>query len=107
MFSVQGRFSRDRVKIEGESTEWTFPDDNEKSIGYRSCDSGGATYHFCPVCGTHIYGSAVEGKAAEFVGIRIGTANQRAALTPKRQIWCASALDWLSDIPALAAKEHG
>ena len=54
MFSVQGRFPRGKVKIEGKSTKWTFPSDSGKRVKYRSCDSGGATYHFCPVCGTTV-----------------------------------------------------
>ena len=32
MFSVQGRFSRENVKIAGQSTKWTFPDDTGKPV---------------------------------------------------------------------------
>ena len=54
-FSIQGRFPREKVKIEGKSAKWTFPNDSGKRVTYRSCDSGGATYHFCPVCGSTVY----------------------------------------------------
>ena len=70
-FSIQGRFPRDKVKIEGRSTKWTFPNDGGKQVTYRSCDSGGATYHFCPVCGTTVYWDIAA--APDIIGIAIGT----------------------------------
>jgi len=69
-FSIQGRFPRDMVKIEGESTTWTFPDESGKQVAYRSCDSGGATYHFCPVCGSTVYWDIAA--APDIIGIAIG-----------------------------------
>jgi len=30
--------------------------------------------------------------------IRVGSVRQRAALRPKSQIWCPSALDWVMDL---------
>lgn len=45
VFSTQARFARGDVTIEGRSTTWT-----------RIGDSGeGATFHFCPVCGSTVY----------------------------------------------------
>ena len=67
MFSVQGRFPRENVKIEGKSTKWTFPSDSKKQV----CDSVGATYHFCPVCGTTVYWDIAA--APDIIGIAIGT----------------------------------
>ena len=69
-FSIQGRFPREKVTIEGESSEWKFPDDAGE-VTYRSCDSGGATYHFCPTCGTTVYWDIAA--APEIVGIALGT----------------------------------
>ena len=44
VFATQARFPRGSVRIEGRTTEWT-----------RSGDSGdGATFHFCPVCGSTV-----------------------------------------------------
>ena len=40
-------------------------------VTYRSCDSGGATYHFCPVCGTTVYWDIAA--APDVIGIAIGT----------------------------------
>jgi len=80
-FSIQGRFPRDNVKIEGKSTKWTFPDDAEKPIKFRSCDSGKATYHFCPVCGTTVYWDIAA--APDVIGIAIGTLTDPTFPPPK------------------------
>ncbi len=70
-FSIQGRFPREKVTIEGESNVWTFPNEQGQAVTYRSCDSGGATYHFCPTCGTTVYWDIAA--APEVVGIALGT----------------------------------
>ena len=70
-FSIQGRFPRDKVTIEGESSTWKFPNELGPEVTYRSCDSGGATYHFCPTCGTTVYWEI--DVAPEIVGIALGT----------------------------------
>ncbi len=54
---------------------------------------------FCPECGTSIYSSAV-GDARIFM-IRVGTTRQRADLPPKVQIWCRSALEWVTDLDSI------
>jgi hypothetical protein len=51
---------------------------------------------FCEDCGTALYATAVEGDRS--YNIRVGTLNQRAELTPIKQIWCDSALPWLPRI---------
>ena len=81
MFSVQGRFPRGKVKIEGKSTKWTFPSNSGKRVTYRSCDSGGATYHFCPVCGTTVYWDIAA--APDVIGIAIGTLTDPTFPPPK------------------------
>jgi hypothetical protein len=44
-FGVQARFPRDKVSIEGRSTQYV-----------RTADSGNhATFHFCPDCGSTVY----------------------------------------------------
>lgn len=69
-FSIQGRFPRDKSKIEGESTEWKFPNAEGQEANYRSCDSGGATFHFCPTCGATVYWDI--DAAPEVVGVALG-----------------------------------
>lgn len=79
-YSIQGRFPREHSKIEGESTEWKFPNEDGPEVTYRSCDSGGATYHFCPTCGTTVYWDI--DNAPEVIGIALGTLNDPSFPTP-------------------------
>ncbi|MFT3691298.1 GFA family protein [Paenirhodobacter sp.] len=58
---------------------------------------------FCQECGTPIYTTG-EGAAAREIGIRTGTLSQRSQLRPTSQIWCASALPWLEDIPDIPGR---
>jgi len=55
VISVQTRIPREHVTIEGQSSTWTFPTEDGEPATFRSCDSGGATYHFCPECGSTVY----------------------------------------------------
>ena len=64
VLSVQARVPREQVTIEGRSTTWTFPVKGGEPATFRSCDSGGATYHFCPECGSTVYPrSSIEAEA--------------------------------------------
>ena len=45
----------EHVTIEGESTSRTVPVEGAPPAEFRSCDSGGGTFHFCPVCGSTVY----------------------------------------------------
>jgi hypothetical protein len=81
MWSVQARFPRENAKIKGNSTKWTFPSKSGNQVKYRSCDSGGATYHFCPECGTTVYWDIAT--APDFIGIAIGTLTDPTFPPPK------------------------
>jgi hypothetical protein len=70
VFSVQARLPIDHVTIEGRSTTWTFPSDSGKPATFRSCDSGGATYHFCPECGSTEYWDI--SVAPDVLGVAVG-----------------------------------
>jgi hypothetical protein len=54
VMSASIRVPSSRITVKGKSTAWTFPEKGE-TVAYRSCDSGGVTYHFCPVCGSTVY----------------------------------------------------
>jgi hypothetical protein len=51
---------------------------------------------FCAGCGSALYSTAV--KSARGYMLRLGSINQRAALTPKAQGFCRSAMPWAMDI---------
>jgi hypothetical protein len=70
----------------------------------KTAESGGRrALHFCPECGTSIYGAEPENPT--HYSLRIGTARQRAELAPKKQIWRRSALPWLGSVDGLSAHE--
>lgn len=59
-FATQARFAREQVTVEGRATQWT-----------RLGDSGqGATFHFCPTCGSTVYWEP--GGAPDFVAVAVG-----------------------------------
>jgi len=56
---------------------------------------------FCPDCGSRIYATAVDDPpdgGQKTFGVRLGSVNQRAQLTPRRQIWHRSAIPWINEI---------
>lgn len=59
---------------------------------------------FCGACGSPLYSADAHDPQLYF--LRVGTMSQRAALAPKRQIWCRSALPWSSDIRGLERSER-
>lgn len=59
---------------------------------------------FCPECGTRIH-ARTDGDPSAFFGLRVGTIRQRKDLKPKIQVWCRSALPWVSEIPSIPKRE--
>ncbi|MDA3858726.1 MAG: GFA family protein [Roseovarius sp.] len=74
----------------------------------KTAESGRARQlSFCPECGTRVHARTTSDPTA-FFGLRVGTIRQRAELKPKVQVWCGSALPWVSDlspIPQRIAQE--
>jgi len=58
------------VTTEGESKTFTVPSDDTGNPASR-CDSMGATYHFCPECGSTVYWDLAI--APDFLGAAVGT----------------------------------
>jgi hypothetical protein len=81
VFSVQARLPIEQVTIEGKSTTWTFPSGSGKPATFRSCDSGGVTYHFCPECGSTVYWEIAV--APGFLGVAIGAMTDPTFPAPK------------------------
>jgi hypothetical protein len=90
-----------RANIQASAATFLLRGDSLKSY-IKTADSGARRRHaFCGTCGTPIYACA-EHEPSSY-SLRIGTIKQRAAFTPKRQIWRRSALPWvdaLEDVPA-------
>ncbi len=77
----------------------------EPKIYVKTGDSGAKREQaFCPECGSAIYSASV-GAEPKVYNIRLGTARQRAELTPKKQIWFRSALPWLAELDSIPKVE--
>jgi hypothetical protein len=77
----------------------------EPKIYVKTGDSGAKRAQgFCPECGSAIYATSV-GAGPKFYGLRLGTARQRAELTPKKQYWSRSALPWLPGLDSIPKVE--
>lgn len=61
---------------------------------------------FCPECGTRIHATSV-GDPDGFMGLRLGTVNERDQLTPKAQAFCRSAQHWVMDLRPIPRFEAG
>ena len=69
-FAIQATFPKEQVTIEGKSTAWKFPIEGAPPVTYRNCSRTGATFHFCPNCGSTVY--YVLAETPENVGIKVG-----------------------------------
>lgn len=75
----------------------------QPKIYVKTAESGNRRAQaFCPDCGTRMYASAE--KDPQVFNLRLGTVRQRAALPPKSQVWCRSALPWAMDLAEV--KQH-
>ncbi len=62
----------------------------------KTADSGTVrALALCPECGTRIHATTV-GEGSPFFGLRLGTVRQRNRFTPKIQVFCRSAQDWVT-----------
>lgn len=67
----------------------------------KTADSGAIrALAFCPECGTRIHATTV-GEGSPFFGLRLGTVRQRDRFTPKIQVFCRSAQDWVEDLTSV------
>jgi len=72
----------------------------------KTADSGATRVHaFCANCGTPVYSCADVDDPPSYT-LRVGCLKQRAALPPKKRIWCASALQWAQNVSAVPAMER-
>ena len=84
-FGMQARFPRDRVRIEGRSTEFV-----------RISDHGEArSFHFCPDCGSTVY----YGTDPELIAVPIGAFADPSFPAPRVSVWESRRHPWVS-VPA-------
>ena len=98
--SVQTRLPRGHVTVEGDSKTWTFPVEGAEPAEFRSCDSGGATYHFCPECGSTVYWDI--DAAPDVLGVAVGGFTDPTFPPPMISGFEAYGREWvmnISDLP--------
>jgi len=67
----------------------------------KTADSGNRRVQaFCAQCGSPVYSSSLEDPPPQY-SLRVGCLDERASLPPQKQIWCASAMGWSSDLRAV------
>ena len=96
-FSWQARLPIEHVTIEGQSSMCTFP--REEPVTYRSCDSGGATFHFCPECGSDVYWEMA--KAPGMYGVAVGAMTDPTFPPPMISGFEAYGREWVMNISEL------
>jgi hypothetical protein len=75
----------------------------EPKIYIKTADSGKKRVQaFCPDCGSPLYTEDFEKPAMRF--LRVGSLKEKRSLTPRRQIWCESALPWAENISGITPK---
>lgn len=72
----------------------------------KTADSGNKRRHaFCPNCGSPVYATADTDQPPAYT-LRVGGLTQRAALPPRRRIWCRSALAWSQDLGGITVVDR-
>jgi len=82
-FSVQARWPKEQVTIEGRS----------KSFEKRADSGNWITYHFCPDCGSDVH-YEIDGKFDGLVAIPLGAFEDPYFATPKFSVWEKRKCDW-------------
>ncbi len=94
-----------RANVQAPAAQFVLRTGTPKSY-VKTAESGNKRRHaFCGDCGTPIYACAVDGPPS--YSLRVGTITQRAAFSPKRQIWRRSALAGVDALTAVPASEKG
>jgi hypothetical protein len=89
-FSMQARFPRENVRIDGRSTEYV-----------RTSDEGELrTFHFCPVCGSTVY----YWTDPELIAVPIGAFADPTFPPPRVSVWESRRHPWVA-LPEGAQQE--
>jgi hypothetical protein len=94
-----------RISVPVPAAQFHLRRGTPKSYVKQTAESGNPRRQaFCGTCGTPIYASAADDNPPSYM-LRVGAITQRAELTPHRQIWRRSALDWVDGMADLPANE--
>lgn len=89
--TVNALYPSDGFRVTGETRDFV-----------SVADSGTVMHrHFCPTCGTHLYGTAES--RPHITVVRVGALDDPGAAPPASTIWAAAAPGWACIDPALPA----
>jgi hypothetical protein len=78
----------------------------EPKIYVKTAESGNRRAQaFCANCGTRLWAAAE--KDPPIYNLRIGTLRERADLPPRTQLWCRSALPWVTELARVPREMKG
>jgi hypothetical protein len=98
VLSAQARLPVEHVTAEGKSKTWTVPADSGKPAS--RCDSMGATYHFCPECGSTLYWE-IDG-SPDLLGVAVGAFTDPTFPPPMVSGFEAYGRPWVMNISDLS-----
>ena len=104
VLSAQTRLPAEHVTIVGQSKTWTFPTEGAEPAPFRSCDSAGATYHFCPECGSTVYWDITI--APGFIGAGVGSFTDPTFPPPIISGFEAYGPKWVMNVSDLPIPHH-
>ena len=82
-------FPAEAVGVEGELA----------SAAWKAASGNTLTFHFCPACGTQIYGQS--SARMHLKTVRLGAIDQPHGLKPQMAIWVSEAPDWAQIDPGM------
>jgi hypothetical protein len=78
----------------------------EPKVYVKTAESGNRRAQaFCTECGSRLWAAAE--KDTPLYNLRVGTLRERAQLRPHIQLWCRSAMPWLTELGAVPKKMQG
>lgn len=76
----------------------------EPAIYVKIGDSGARRAQaFCRTCGSSLY--VYDADRPKIYGLRVGCVDERAALVPRKQKWCRSALAWTVSLASMERRD--
>ena len=95
-FTVFVQVSRQAFRLTG----------GQPKVYVKTAESGNRRAQaFCPDCGSRLWAAAE--KDTPVYNLRVGTLRERAELRPQAQLWCRSAMPWVSELAAVPKKMQG
>jgi len=94
-----------RVSVSARAEDLHWVSGSPKVYVKVGASGSGRAQGFCGDCGSPLYTHAAVARP-ETYGLRVGCIREREALTPRKRIWCRSALAWSTDLRGMVEREQ-